>query len=69
MLVIYGMVNEVAAILIPADIMIIAIGVAVIVVGVFTNRKNTVIHSWCTDFSNDFGVSFVNLEDFLSKIG
>jgi len=45
MLVIYGMVNEVAAILIPADIMIIAIGVAVIVVGVFTNRKNTVIHS------------------------
>ena len=42
MLVIYGMVNEVAAILIPADIMIIAIGVAVIVVGVFTNRKNTV---------------------------
>ena len=45
MLVIYGMVNEVAAILIPADIMIIAIGVAVIVVGVFTNRKNIVIHS------------------------
>jgi hypothetical protein len=45
MLVIYGMVNEVAAILIPADIMIIAIGIAVILVGVFTNRKNTVIHS------------------------
>ena len=69
MLVIYGLVNEVAAILIPADIMIIAIGVAVIVVGVFTNRKNTVIHSWYTEFSSNFNLSFVNLNDFLSKIG
>jgi hypothetical protein len=39
------MINEVAAILIPADIMIIAIGIALIILGVFTNRKNTVIHS------------------------
>ena len=45
MLFVYCMVNEVAAILIPADIMIIALGIAVIIVGVFTNRKNTVIHS------------------------
>jgi hypothetical protein len=44
MLVVYGMVNQVAAILIPADIMIIAIGIAVILVGIFTNRKNTIIH-------------------------
>jgi hypothetical protein len=43
-LVVYGMVNQVAAILIPADIMIIGIGIAVILVGVFTNRKNTIIH-------------------------
>ena len=45
MLFLYGMINEVAAILIPADIMIIAIGLALIILGVFTNRKNTVIHS------------------------
>jgi hypothetical protein len=45
MLFLYGMINEVAAILIPADIMIIAIGIALIILGVFTNRKNTVIHS------------------------
>ena len=44
MLFLYGMINEVAAILIPADIMIIAIGIALIILGVFTNRKNTVIH-------------------------
>jgi hypothetical protein len=45
MLFLYGMINEVAAILIPADIMIIAIGIALIILGVFTNRKNTIIHS------------------------
>jgi hypothetical protein len=45
MLFLYGMINEVAAILIPADIMIIAIGIALIILGVITNRKNTVIHS------------------------
>ena len=68
MLVVYGMVNQVAAILIPADIIIIAIGIAVIVVGIFTNRKNTIIHWWYTDFSNYRRVLFVNLNDFLSKI-
>jgi hypothetical protein len=45
MLFLYGMINEVAAILIPADFMIIAIGIALIILGVFTNRKNTIIHS------------------------
>lgn len=45
LLVLYGTINEVAAILIPGDIMIIAIGIAVILVGVFTNRKNPIIQS------------------------
>lgn len=45
MLVVFGTVNQVAAILIPADIMISAIGIAVILVGVFTNRKNPIIQS------------------------
>lgn len=45
MLMIYGMVNKVAAILIPGDIVIICIGVAVMIVGVYTNRKNALIHS------------------------
>ena len=41
----YGTVNQVAAVLIPADMIIIGIGIAVIFVGVYTNRKNAVIHS------------------------
>ena len=45
MLIIFGMVNKVAAILIPGDILIVCIGVALIVVGVYTNRKNALIHS------------------------
>jgi hypothetical protein len=45
MLMVFGMVNEVAAILIPGDIVIICIGIAVIIVGVYTNRKNALIHS------------------------
>jgi hypothetical protein len=45
MLWVYGAVNQVAAVLIPADMIIIGVGVAVIVVGIFTNRKNAVIHS------------------------
>lgn len=45
MLWVYGTVNQVAAVLIPADMIIIGIGIAVIVVGIFTNRKNAVIHS------------------------
>lgn len=44
LLVVYGMVNQIAAILIPGDILIVAIGIAVIIVGVITNRKNTLIH-------------------------
>lgn len=45
MLVLFGTVNQVAAILIPADILIISIGIGVILVGVFTNRKNPIIRS------------------------
>jgi hypothetical protein len=45
MLIVFGTVNQVAAILIPADILIISIGIAVILVGVFTNRKNPIIRS------------------------
>ncbi|MDW0143079.1 MAG: hypothetical protein QOK82_08185 [Nitrososphaeraceae archaeon] len=45
MLVLFGTVNQVAAILIPADILIISIGLGVILVGVFTNRKNPIIRS------------------------
>ena len=45
MLWVYGTVNHVAAVLIPADMIIIGIGIAVIVVGIFTNRKNAIIHS------------------------
>ena len=45
MLWIYGTVNQVAAVLIPADMIIIGIGIAVIVVGIYTNRKNAIIHS------------------------
>lgn len=45
MLVLFGTVNQVAAILIPADILIICIGIGVILVGVFTNRKNPIIRS------------------------
>jgi hypothetical protein len=45
MLWVYGTVNQVAAVLIPADMIIIGIGIAVIVVGIFTNRKNAIIHS------------------------
>jgi len=44
MLWVYGTVNQVAAILIPADMIMIGIGIAVIVVGIFTNRKSPVIH-------------------------
>ena len=44
MMVLFGIVNQVAAALIPADILIIGIGLAVIVVGVLTNRKNPLIH-------------------------
>ena len=44
MMVLFGNVNQVAAVLIPADILIICIGLAVIVVGVLTNRKNPLIH-------------------------
>jgi hypothetical protein len=44
MMVLFGRVNQVAALLIPADILIICIGLAVIVVGVFTNRKSPLIH-------------------------
>jgi hypothetical protein len=44
MMVLFGTVNQVAAVLIPADILIICIGLAVIVVGVLTNRKNPLIH-------------------------
>jgi hypothetical protein len=44
MMVLFGIVNKVAAVLIPADILIICIGLAVIVIGVFTNRKNPLIH-------------------------
>ena len=44
MMVLFGIVNQVAAVLIPADILIICIGLAVIVVGVLTNRKNPLIH-------------------------
>ena len=45
LLVIYGTVNQVAAILIPGDFIIIAIGIAAIIIGIVTNRKNAVIHS------------------------
>jgi predicted signal transduction protein with EAL and GGDEF domain len=45
MLLLFGTVNQVAAILIPADILIISIGIGVILVGVFTNRKNPIIRS------------------------
>jgi hypothetical protein len=45
MLWVYCTVNQVAAVLIPADMIIIGIGIAVIVVGIYTNRKNAVIHS------------------------
>ena len=45
MLWVYGTVNQVAAVLIPADMIIIGIGIAVIVVGIYTNRKNAIIHS------------------------
>ena len=45
MLWIYGTVNQVAAVLIPADMIMIGIGIAVIVVGIYTNRKNAIIHS------------------------
>ena len=38
-----GMVNKVAEILIPGDIVIICIGVGVIIVGVYTNRKNALV--------------------------
>lgn len=44
LLVLFGIVNQVAAVLIPADILIICIGLAGIVIGVFTNRKNPLIH-------------------------
>jgi hypothetical protein len=44
MMVLFGFSNQVAAVLIPADILIICIGLAVIVIGVFTNRKNPLIH-------------------------
>ena len=44
LLVLFGMVNQVAAVLIPADILIICIGLSGIVIGVFTNRKNPLIH-------------------------
>ncbi len=44
MMVLFGISNQVAAVLIPADILIICIGLATIVVGVFTNRKNPLIH-------------------------
>lgn len=45
MMVAFGMVNKVAEILIPGDIVIICIGVAVILVGVYTNRKKALIRS------------------------
>jgi EamA domain-containing membrane protein RarD len=45
MMVVFGMVNQVAAILIPGDIIIVSIGLAVIILGVFTNRKNALIRS------------------------
>jgi len=44
MMVLFGIVNQVAAVFIPADILIICIVLAVIVVGVFTNRKKPLIH-------------------------
>ena len=43
MMVAFGMINKVAEILIPADIIIICIGVGVIIVGVYTNRKNALV--------------------------
>jgi uncharacterized membrane protein len=43
-MVLFGIVNQVAAVLIPADILIICIGLAGIAIGVFTNRKNPLIH-------------------------
>lgn len=45
MMVAGGMVNKVAQILIPGDIIIICIGVAVIIVGVYTNRKNALVRT------------------------
>jgi hypothetical protein len=44
MMVLFGISNQVAAVFIPADILIICIGLAVIVIGVFTNRKSPLIH-------------------------
>jgi hypothetical protein len=44
MMVLFGISNQVAAVLIPADILIICIGLAAIVIGAFTNRKNPLIH-------------------------
>ena len=44
MMVLFGIVNQVAAVLIPADILIICIGLAGIAIGVFTNRKNPLVH-------------------------
>lgn len=46
MMVLFGIVNKVAAVFIPAYILIICIGLAAIVVGVFTNRKNPLVHYW-----------------------
>lgn len=45
MLIIFGMVNKVAAILIPGDIVIVCIGIGLIILGVYTNKKNALIHS------------------------
>jgi len=44
-LLLFGTVNQVAAILIPADILIISIGIGAILIGIFTNRKNPIIRS------------------------
>ena len=45
MLIIFGMVNKIAAILIPGDIVIVCIGIALIILGVYTNKKSALIHS------------------------
>jgi len=45
LLIIFGTVNHVASILIPADIMIICIGISVMGVGVWTSKKNALVHT------------------------
>jgi hypothetical protein len=45
MMVAFGMVNQVAAILIPGDILIICIGIAAMILGVYTNRKKALVRS------------------------